>query len=80
VLTPKEMALTAASDGTDQKGNGQALGASDTSALGPGDPFGPAGAIGPVDQRGQGDYRAAGPEDAEPGGHGAGGTGPGGNL
>src|SRR5262249_54561496 len=40
VLTPKEMALTAASDGTDQKGNGQALGASDTSALSPGDPPG----------------------------------------
>jgi cell division protease FtsH len=80
VLTPKEMALTAASDGSDQKGNGQALGASDTSALGPGDPFGPAGAIGPVDQRGPGGYGAAGPEDAEPGGHGASGTGPGGTL
>src|SRR5215467_11775337 len=80
VLTPKEMALTAASDGSDQKGNGQALGASDASALGAGDPFGPVGAIGPVDQRGSGGYGATGPEDAEPGGHGAGGTGPGGNL
>jgi cell division protease FtsH len=86
VLTPKEMALTAA-DGSDQKSNGQALGASDASALAPGDPFGPVGAIGPVDQRGPADqrgpgdgYGATGPEDAEPGGRGVGGTGPGGNL
>jgi cell division protease FtsH len=82
VLTPKEMALTAASDGSDQRGegNGQALGASDTQALGPGGPFGSTGPMGPVDQRGPGGYGPAGPEDAEPGGRGAGGTGPGGNL
>jgi cell division protease FtsH len=82
VLTPKEMALTAASDGSDQRGegNGQALSASDTQALGPGGPFGSTGPMGPVDQRGPGGYGPAGPEDAEPGGRGAGGTGPGGNL
>jgi cell division protease FtsH len=81
VLTPKELALTAAPDGSEQPGagNGQAIGAGDTHAPGPAGPFGSAGPLGPVDQRGPGSYGPAGPEDAGPGGHGAGSAGPGGN-
>jgi cell division protease FtsH len=82
VLTPKEMALTAAPDGSEQPGagNGQAIGAGDTHSPSPGGPFGSAGPLGPVDQRGPGSYGPAGPEDAGPGGRGAGSAGPGGNL
>jgi cell division protease FtsH len=83
VLTPKEMALTAA-DGTDQpgSGNGQALGSGDPNAqaLGSGGPgaMGPIGTIrpigsqGPIDggASGAGGYgggSASGPDDAAPG-------------
>jgi cell division protease FtsH len=61
VLTPKEMALTAAADGADQpgSGNGQALGSGgsgepNTQALGPGGPaaMGPAGTIRPIGSKG----------------------------
>jgi cell division protease FtsH len=61
VLTPKEMALTAAADGTDQpgSGNGQALGSggsgeSNTQALGSGGPgaMGPIGSIRPIGSQG----------------------------
>jgi cell division protease FtsH len=56
VLTPKEMALTAAPDGSEQpgSGNGQALGAAPDGPPqvlgpgGPGNPVGPAGSMGPI--------------------------------
>ncbi len=83
VLTPKEMALTAA-DGTDQpgSGNGQALGSGDPNAqaLGSGGPgaMGPIGTIRPIGSQGPidggtpgaggyGGGSASGPDDAAPG-------------
>jgi cell division protease FtsH len=72
VLTPKEMALTAAPDGSDQPGagNGQALGVGgpegSNPALGPAGP----GGYGPP----QGNGSPQGPDDGAPGGSAAGGS------
>jgi cell division protease FtsH len=67
VLTPKEMALTAAPDGSEQpgSGNGQALGAGPdgpAQVLGPGGTGGPAGPMGPI--RGIRPIGSTGPLDA----------------
>jgi len=74
VLTPKEMALTAATDGSDQPGagNGQALGDGSAQALGPAGsggpvapmgpihPIGSTGPMGPADQDSRGGYGSPG--------------------
>jgi cell division protease FtsH len=77
VLTPKEMALIAAPDGSEQpgSGNGQALGAAPDGPPqvlgpgGPGNPVGPAGSMGPI--RGIRPVGSTGPlEDGGPAGSG----------
>jgi cell division protease FtsH len=80
VLTPKEMALTAAPDGSEQpgSGNGQALGVGgpegSTPALGPPGPGGYGSPQGYGPPQGQGYGSPQGPDDGTPGGSPAGGS------
>jgi cell division protease FtsH len=85
VLTPKEMALTAAPDGSEQpgSGNGQALGPGtgsepNTQALGQAGPgaMGPIGPIRPIGSQGPIDGGSAGPGNSGSGGYGGSGPGP----